>query len=439
MAINDVSQNGIRKTGVGETYIAQDQATAALRPIGLPPVQIFLDTFDTATLDVTNRWISTAGGTGIAAATVIGQTVLNSGTTLNSFSKLVSIPSFLPTQPGFLWCFKAINIEFPVLTTGYRFWGLATTAASPTIAAPLIEAMGFEVFTDGKLYAVTYQTGTRVVIADLSQTTGNKTQPQDSSVHKYFTYFRGDIAYWCIDTQDNVVAQYQTGISGPNVNTLQITQLAISNAGTALTMGINGVTVGDTSHTTSVIADGTFGWRKLQVAADGSLSTKNSGAFQATYSSSFNVAAAAAATDIALIGGSATKTIYITKLIISGVQTTAGLPDISVVKRSTADTGGTSTVQTNVPHDSNDPAASASVLAYTVNPAALGTSVGSIRRGFLPVAGATSVVNPVVTFEFGDKGKAIILRGIAQQLAVNLNGATLTGGSFDINFEWYEI
>lgn len=438
MAINDVSQNGIRKTGVGETYIAQDQATAALRPIGLPPVQIFLDTFDTATLDVTNRWISTAGGTGIAAATVIGQTVLNSGTTLNSFSKLVSIPSFLPTQPGFLWCFKAINIEFPVLTTGYRFWGLATTAASPTIAAPLIEAMGFEVFTDGKLYAVTYQTGTRVVIADLSQTTGNKTQPQDSSVHKYFTYFRGDIAYWCIDTQDNVVAQYQTGISGPNVNTLQITQLAISNAGTALTMGINGVTVGDTSHTTSVIADGTFGWRKMAVGANGALAMQNIGAAAATYSSSFNVTAAASATDIATLSGSATKTIYITKVIISGVQTTASLNDILLVKRSTADTGGTSTAQTAVPHDSADAAASGIVLAYTANPAALGTLVGSFRRGYVPVSSAATVVPAIVVFDFGDKGKPIVLRGIAQQIAINLNGVTLVGGAFDIDIEWYE-
>jgi hypothetical protein len=65
--------------------------------------------------------------------------------------------------------------------------------------------------------------------------------------------------------------------------------------------------------------------------------------------------------------------------------------------------------------------------------------VGTIRRGYLPVAGATSVVNPIVVFDFGDKGKEIVLRGVAQQLAVNLNGATITGGAFDINIEWFEI
>lgn len=158
-----------------------------------------------------------------------------------------------------------------------------------------------------------------------------------------------------------------------------------------------------------------------------------------TYSAALNVTVAAAATDIAVISGSASKTVKVNKVIITGVQTTGGLNDIQLVKRSTADTGGTSTAATAVPHDSADAAATASVLAYTVNPAALGTSVGNIRRGYLPVGGATSIVNPVVVFDFGAKGKEIYLRGIAQQLAVNLNGATLTGGAFDIDFEWTEI
>lgn len=437
MATNDVYQNGIRKTQTGETYLAQDPDTAPIRPVGMPPIQLFLDTFDSATLDVTNRWTSTSA-TGTVTTTV-GNCTLNSGTALNSYAMIQSQYAFLPTQPGFLFGYKALNFEYPLALANYRFWGLATVPGTPTYIAPLTEAMGFEIMPDGKMYAVTYQTGTRVMIQDLSASTGNNTAPKDSAAHKYFTYFRGDIGYWCIDTQDNVVASYRTGAGGPNANTLKITCISISSGGTAAVMSINGITLGDTAHSTFQIADGTFGWRKLQVAADGSLSTKNAGSFQATYSAAFNVAAAASATDFALISGSATKTIYITKAIITGIQTTAGLADILLIKRSTADTGGTSTAQTAIPHDSADAAASASVLAYTANPAALGTPVGSIRRAFLPVAGAASVVNPVVVFDFGDKGKPIILRGIAQQLAINLNGVTLVGGSFDINFEWYEI
>lgn len=157
-----------------------------------------------------------------------------------------------------------------------------------------------------------------------------------------------------------------------------------------------------------------------------------------TYSCSVNVAAAAAATDIAIINGSASATVYVTKVVISGIQTTAGLNDILLVKRSTANSGGTSAGGTVIGHDANDPAAGAAVLAYTANPTP-GTAVGNIRRNYQPIGGATSVVNPVVEYNFGDKGKAIVLRGVAQGLAVNLNGATLTGGTFDVSFEWTEL
>lgn len=92
-----------------------------------------------------------------------------------------------------------------------------------------------------------------------------------------------------------------------------------------------------------------------------------------------------------------------------------------------------------MPHDSTDAAATCIVLAYTANPGALGTAVGTFRRAYAPVAGVTSVVNPIVTFDFGAQGQAITLRGTAQQLAVNLNGVTITGGTFDIVIEWYEL
>lgn len=156
------------------------------------------------------------------------------------------------------------------------------------------------------------------------------------------------------------------------------------------------------------------------------------------YSCAVNVVAVASATDIATITGSATTTVFITKVIISAIQTTAGVNDVLLIKRSTADTAGTSTGGTVIPHDSADAAGTATVLAYTANPT-LGTTVGTVRRNYTPVFGATSVGNPIVIYEFGDKGRPIILRGIAQVLAVNLNGATITGGTFDVGFEWFEI
>lgn len=187
-----------------------------------------------------------------------------------------------------------------------------------------------------------------------------------------------------------------------------------------------------------VSASGTGDYNEIATSQYGAVLEQTYEKSAKTYSATVNVAAAAAATDIATITGSASVTVFVTKVIISGIQTTAGLNDILLVKRSTADTGGTSTGGTALPHDSNDAAASATVLAYTANPTT-GTLVANLRRNYQPIGGVTSVVNPVVVYDFGDKGRPLTLRGIAQVLAVNLNGATLTGGTFDITFEWFEI
>jgi hypothetical protein len=91
-----------------------------------------------------------------------------------------------------------------------------------------------------------------------------------------------------------------------------------------------------------------------------------------------------------------------------------------------------------IPHDSADSAAIAAPLSYTANPTP-GTSVGTIRQVYVPVVVSTAITQAIVVIEFGDKGKPITLNGVAQGLAVNLNGVTLTGGTINITFEWFEI
>lgn len=156
------------------------------------------------------------------------------------------------------------------------------------------------------------------------------------------------------------------------------------------------------------------------------------------YSSSFTVVAAATATDIARLSGSATARIEVTKVIIGGVQTTAGLVKVDLVKRSTANTGGTATTPAAVPHDSADAAASAVVSVYTANPSALGTAVGTVRSHRVPVGASTGATSPVV-FDFGKDGKPIVLTGVAEGLSVNLAGATVTGGNIDVTIEFNEL
>lgn len=160
---------------------------------------------------------------------------------------------------------------------------------------------------------------------------------------------------------------------------------------------------------------------------------------------------ATAPTDIAQLIGSATTTVRVTRIHIwmtdtSAVQTI--LP-IQLVKRSTATTLGsaTATPAAIAPHDSADAAATAVFNTFTVaNPTPLGSLVGSvIRAGLLAswLATLTATDFPpgqAILWDFTtNMEKAPVLRGVAQQLALNLNGATIVGTqSMDIAITWTE-
>src|SRR5271166_514249 len=137
---------------------------------------------------------------------------------------------------------------------------------------------------------------------------------------------------------------------------------------------------------------------------------------------------AASPTDWVVIGGSATKTVRVTNITVCGTATAASTIDVVLIKRSSADTGGTPVSATAVPLDSNDAAATGTVVYYTANPTGLGTAVGNVdavklNLGASGAAGCGSV-------DFGTRNsQAVVLRGVAQQLAINLNGATVPSGA----------
>lgn len=162
---------------------------------------------------------------------------------------------------------------------------------------------------------------------------------------------------------------------------------------------------------------------------------------RATYSASITaLASAASATDIFTITGSSTKTVRITRLEISGQATTAAAAQVVLLVRSAANTSGTSTSPTAVPHDSNSAAATATIKAYTANPTT-GALVGNLKAAyvFLAAPATATVASEPLFLDFGLRpSQAIVLRGTAQVLAINLNGVTVTGGAFDINVEWTE-
>jgi hypothetical protein len=238
------------------------------------PSELFLDGFD-AGLDTVNRWKPpTAAGGGVAASNVVSDTVLQTGTTANGYSYLESVPSFPPLNPGWLLIDYGINLESPVILNSYRFWGTGTSPATPTAAIPIQEGAGFEVNTDGKLYAVMYAGGGRNVVQDLSYATGNRTQPQDTAVHYYSMFYRGDRVFWTIDSLTNIVAYTVNGGPGPNINTLPLKATAIAGAvapASSANLQINVVYVGDTAHNNSQISDGVLPWRKATVTQAGGL------------------------------------------------------------------------------------------------------------------------------------------------------------------------
>ena len=143
--------------------------------------------------------------------------------------------------------------------------------------------------------------------------------------------------------------------------------------------------------------------------------------------------------DIATIFGSATTTIRVTRVEFSGVATAGANMDVSLVTRSAVDTAGTPAAMTAVPHDSNSPAATATGLnSYTAAPTP-GTAVGTIRSVKANIGVATTgVENAPQVWDFGNgPKKAVVLRGIAQGLCLNV-GATQAGALYDIDIEWTE-
>ena len=145
---------------------------------------------------------------------------------------------------------------------------------------------------------------------------------------------------------------------------------------------------------------------------------------------------AATPTDVVNVVGSATKTLRVKRVAVSGLATTAGSIDVSLVKRTAVNTGGTSSAPTIGQHDSSDAAATGTVAQYSVNPTGLGAGVAIKNQKLnLGLSGASGTVS----WDFSTRNdKAVVLRGVAQSLAINLNGQALPAGaqiSYEIEFE----
>src|SRR5579864_666692 len=180
----------------------------------------------------------------------------------------------------------------------------------------------------------------------------------------------------------------------------------------------------------------------LNVNPNGSISSSPLDGTKNTYSLCTSaISPPTTATDIFLIQGSKTKVIRVLRIEVTGTQTTAGQVLLILIKRLIANTGGTASTYLNWPgHDSENPPATATVLQYSANPVITAGAFLFVRQNttFIPAALSVAATVPTV-WTFGDRpGQAIVLRGVNEQLAINLNSVTITGGSFLVSVEWTE-
>lgn len=152
---------------------------------------------------------------------------------------------------------------------------------------------------------------------------------------------------------------------------------------------------------------------------------------------------AASATDLACITGSATKVVRLLSVRIGGTATTAVSTPVLLTKHATANTGGTAATGTALPVpyklDSSDATPTATTTAYTANPTITDSSAGIIdaSSGSFSLATGSSTSQQLNYFTH-IYNEPPTLRGIAQQICVNLNGVSVAGGSLTIAFFWTE-
>lgn len=136
---------------------------------------------------------------------------------------------------------------------------------------------------------------------------------------------------------------------------------------------------------------------------------------------------AASATDIFTIAGASGKTITVRTLHCDGSADGAQGVVLSVVKRSTLDTGGTSTAPTAIQLNPVQAAASATLKAYTANPT-LGTAVATLAVGIMATTVASPAFNNVgVTFDFTNQN--LFITSATAQVSVNANATTFNNNS----------
>lgn len=151
--------------------------------------------------------------------------------------------------------------------------------------------------------------------------------------------------------------------------------------------------------------------------------------------SSGYITPAAATTDMFTLSGEAGFKIELLKCLLNFdavFNSSAAKTKAFLLKRSTLNSGGTSTVENHIPFNSSSPASGAVMRSYTANPASLGTLVntsGRLLSGCFVLNGLNSQtqLSPFILFDHSIAGGAPKLVSATELLAVNFNGVIPDG------------
>jgi hypothetical protein len=249
--------------------VAGDLGVAAVRPDSVfraagEPGALLYDTFDVAA-DV-NKW--TVQGT-VPPVQANGALTVSAGTVASAWSAQTSVAAMNLTINSYLTPNILLATEATAKTGTYRFVGLGVLQGSPTAAAPLVNAVGFEWDpTTGLLSGAVWSNSVRTLSVSLSSF-----QPADTNNHRYLLYFKTSKVYFEIDG----VPVGSIAYPNPNISNLPMVIANINGLSTVTPAAVFVATflgVADSAGHDINISDPIYPWRQASVGKSGGLSVK---------------------------------------------------------------------------------------------------------------------------------------------------------------------
>jgi hypothetical protein len=147
-------------------------------------------------------------------------------------------------------------------------------------------------------------------------------------------------------------------------------------------------------------------------------------------------------TDFLTITGSPTMVVRIINASCAGTATAASSLPLSLLTRTVADTGGTSTTITPTVMDGGlDPAPTAVATSYTAAPTISGSGFGLVDASVILLPNVTNPTfneTPYVRAFGMNNDKQIVLRGVANQFVISARGTAPAGTLMNCQIEWTE-